>query len=292
MLSFCANSGFRITTSLGWVASLRICTYLIFSLVSCLAVLNAQDGHVSQRIELAETRSDSVVLIPWAIGTPDNIVNLRQPRGYTSLLTGMFGATLGPDYRDKTLKDRKSATDFLFSALLPDMKPWTRETLPEFKKRGGGAVVEGLVTSIVFATKAPTEEAYLRILFDVERNALLHDSQLRPPGVVIGEKPARFGLRRIGPLNLPQNRSPYYLPQDMYFLGDNPEASPIFIVCQAEELPTREKDQGAKTFAQCKHFMMFKALSAVVRLNYRREYIKDWHEIQTKAERLLASFIP
>jgi hypothetical protein len=252
---------------------------------------DAQQG-VVPRPPAERTTEEGIVPIPWAIRTLDNVITLRQPRGYTSLLSGMFGAGFGSDYGDKALKGSKSETNFLFSALLPDMKPWTRETLPEFKIRGGGAVVEGLVTSVLVATKAPTEEAYLRILFNTERDNLLHDPQLRPPGVVIGEKPARFGLNRIGPLNLPQQRSPYYLPEDLYFIGKSPETSPVFIVCQAEELPTREENPGSKIFEQCKHFMQFRALSAVVRLRYRREYLKDWREIQTKVEGLLTSFLP
>jgi hypothetical protein len=123
MLLSRANSEFRLTKSLGWVAGLRICTYLIFSLVSCLAVSSAQDGHVSQRTEFAETRSDSVVLIPWAIKTPNNIVTLRQPRGYTSLWAGMFGTILGPEYNNKDVIERGSARTFAFVALLPDMLP-------------------------------------------------------------------------------------------------------------------------------------------------------------------------
>jgi len=130
-----------------------------------------------------------IVSIPLAIGTLDNIVTLRQPRGYTSLWAGMFGTLLGPDYANKDVKERGSARTFAFTALLPEMRPWTKDTLPEFKKPGGGDVVSGTVTSVLGAKSTPTEDVYLRIQFGIERDGLLHDAQVRPSGVTVGANP-------------------------------------------------------------------------------------------------------
>ena len=87
---------------------------------------------------VTEPGGEKVQRVRWAIGSPDNIVTLRIPLGYTSLWAAAIGAWVGPDYGDQTLRDRKSATAFSFAALLPDMAVRTKENFDEFTRPGGG----------------------------------------------------------------------------------------------------------------------------------------------------------
>jgi hypothetical protein len=241
----------------------------------------APDPQAVSRV-MTEPNGEKTVLIKWAIGTPDNIVTLRQPLGHMSLWAGAMGAWLGSAVDG-------SAETFSFLALLPDMRPWTKETLEDFTRPGGGNNVEGLVESVVWAGSARREKDFLAVRLEIERQYLVQGTRA-PPSITIEAKPDRFGLKRIGPRNIPADINPYTALRDLYYLGETPESSPFFIVCDAEEVRSKEDDPDAVFVPHCEQYLMLPELSAIVKFDYRRVFLPDWREIQSKVERLLLSF--
>lgn len=109
-------------------------------------------------------------------------------------------------------------------------------------------------------------------------------------------KPAKYGLQRLGVdfskyPDLPvQDRSG--LPeQDIYYLRGPKGDLQTVILCAAEESKTVEDGPQYHMVAQCAHKFVFKPLNALVSINYRRIYLRDWLTIQLEWEKLLQSFI-
>lgn len=241
---------------------------------------------------VTEPGGEKVQRVRWAIGSPDNIVTLRIPLGYTSLWAAAIGAWVGPDYGDQTLRDRKSATAFSFAALLPDMAVRTKENFDEFTRPGGGDKVEGVVDSAIREGNWRRERDRLNTDLKIWRDRLIEVTPKRPHSMAVGEKPERFGLKRIGPTSIAPVQGSRVRLRDLYYQGEAPESSPFFIVCEAEEVQTRDEDPTQRMVGQCQQFMIFKPLSAVAEFGYRRVFLKDWRQIQAGVERLLTSFLP
>ena len=242
---------------------------------------------------VTDERGEKLVLIRWAIGRPDRVVTLRQPLGYTSLWSGLMGAWLGPDHlRNPSLMDRGSATALSFAALLPDLRPRTKANFDEFTRPGGGDLVEGMAESVIYAGNPRSLHDFFDISLRNRRNNLIQVTPDQPHPIRVVEKPERFGLRRLGPAPyLPSFEGSRVVLRDLYYLGETPETSPLFIRCDAEEAKSREEVPSAPIVAQCEHFITVEPLSAMVQFRYRRVFLKDWREIQHGVEQLLMSFL-
>jgi hypothetical protein len=267
-------------------------TLIIVTVTSAVALECFQSKSTSSNIGATISDSD-YILIPWSIGSVDNVVTLKQPRGYTSLWAGAFRAILGPNYNPQARTARPSAEIFSFAALLPDMRPHTKDNLHEFTRRGGGDVVEGIVKTSLHIGNWRRERDFLVTALEAHRSVFL--GQLTADhsvSVTVGEKPARFGLKRIGHQNIPDNLRKSYLSfQDLYFDGDTPETSFLFIICDAEEIPSKEEDITAPFVPQCSHFFILEELNATVQMRYRRVFLPYWMPIQLSVEKLLKSFV-
>ena len=102
-------------------------------------------------------------------------------------------------------------------------------------------------------------------------------------------KPERFGLKHVGvdfsayPDLAPDAYRHY---RDIYYTPELGSKLETYISCHPDEV------KYSKRFSpSCEHFFVFEPLNALVKVSYRRVYLKDWKKIQAAVSDLLHSFI-
>ncbi len=238
---------------------------------------------------VTEPDGQKVYIVFWAVDRPDNIVTLRIPAGYASLWAMRGQVVLGRYDQDEDGENRNSEISFYFSALLPDLRPRTKNNLDEFTRPGGGDEVSGSITSAVAEGNPQRERDQLLILLEIDRKIFVDFRGPNPTRLDIDEKPDRFGLRRIGPRRLSGNLDRYRNLNDLYFIGTSPEKGSFYIRCDADEVTSREDDPMVRRVAHCSHTTTIPELSAVLSFDYQGVFLNDWEKIQSDVKALILS---
>lgn len=268
---------------------------LAYSFATALVVLgitSAQAETVMQQHEYELGRKviledgSKVQYLPWAIGSAQNIVELRIPFAYAGAL-GVPSSTLTT--KGYIAPEHPYSVAFSLTALLPDLAPRTAENVRDFSARGGGATVSIDVAS-AFAGKLQGGPRVFEIARDIQLDMLIMvPAEIRHQYRIV-DKGAAHGLRRYGPAPIDD-----YLKlrgaRDYFIVGDEIAKSADILFCDALEVKGRDEDPKSYRVPHCEHLFFLPAIDARVRLYYRRVYFSMWREIKEKAETLLRSFI-
>lgn len=260
-------------------------------------------------------------VLKWPYKDTQHFVTVRIPGGYRFLGGAAMGAILGPNYPDPD-KTRGFSTALYVETLWPDLPPRTPQNQLEFDPPKGGI---GRSLSIqAYATRAGSIRAEDRKQIEEDGRIFKFDGShfitipewileknfhIQLEGIGIGsygpgdphgpyyfpveDLPGKFGLDRIGvdyrkyPKLLEMDRDE----NDAYYLRDKQGRLQTFIICTNESVPEPEDDPTSYYWPNCTQQFYFEPLSGIVKIRYRRKYLGDWREIQTKTEQLLQSFI-
>ena len=254
----------------------RISTAWLALVLSCAALTAC-----SQTASSAHEIPDAVV--KWALETPDDLVTLRIPGGYRSLGGVVMKTILGPGYPSP---QGGYETYLSIETLWPDLPPRTKKNAQEYMALGGGRL---LLISVAAYARAPLERRSK--LLEIHFQSLRDANQLGGRYLMMPLQ-AKFGLQREGiDLATHGERLNDSTPVDFYFQRDPQGQMQVFIRCTAEAIRDQEDDPSSHYSPQCSQYFNYPPLNAEVEVNYRRKYLKNWREIQTKTEQLLQSFI-
>lgn len=248
-------------------------------------------------------------VLKWPYKDTQHLITVRIPGGYRFLGGMAMGAILQPDYPDPD-KQLGYSTSLFAETLWPDLPPRTRQNQSEFDAPGGGRGLSIKVDAIVPPSKKPADptetneyaENFDRSKFATEEERRLewdfHHTKfsftLGDGGMSVLEPlPGRFGLDRVGfnPSKHPRHVASMSTPDDYYFLRNEKGRLLTFIRCGSELLRDHEDDPASVYSPQCEQNFYFAPLNGIVEVRYRRKYLGEWRNIQTKTEQLLQSFI-
>ena len=279
----------------------------LFFLLAFFAVRTCYaDGNATNPVTAASKR------IAWPLGRAgDKTLALDIPLAYgrPNAVAEAMEAMVYPNGRLNSSKQVHK--ELLFSALWPDMAPDVAETHKEFGVPGGGRQLTVLLQSGAVEDYGGKHYDALQSWFEIAVKDSMHlcitppapyNLDGTPANVKCYErsypdkKPPKFGLERIGvdfskyPDFPVDQRNGLY--QDDILFSDKVDAERrTVILCMAEEARTVEDGPQYFMVAQCQHRFVFKPLNALVTINYRRVYLKDWRAMQAAWEKLLLSFI-
>ncbi len=233
---------------------------------------------------------EGFVEMKWPVGPADKlrVITLRIPKSYI-WSPSSFVKSAVPIPNDY-LGEQKFERVFVLEALLPDFAGRTAANENEFERGISERTITIQVTPNLGTGAGLDIEGKPLIdgLFRSQQKMLVTDYDRRTKGITLATKPDRFGLKHEGAIgNLEQFRCGIGMADDIYY----PEADPkdMFAVCGAEEI--RDVTEDARWCAKpiCTQYFYSSKFGAAIQLAYRRTYLKNWRELQQRAERLLES---
>ncbi len=225
-------------------------------------------------------------------------ITLQIPAGYNAgAASDAIERRLFPHGRGSGGRDVEIV---LLETLWPDMAPRTSENNGEFRAPGGGRTLSIEVTSgDLDPASHATDRLHVNLGVDLRSSKHVCVPPPRLPGDakchdfdVLSEKPVRFGLQHMGVdfavvPDVP--RALYYRYEDIYYAPSLGDDLRTYITCTPDEAPT----SGASGVFNplCEQHFRSEPLNALVKVRYRRVYLRYWKSIQERVENLLQSFI-
>ncbi|MBV9079282.1 MAG: hypothetical protein JO048_17600 [Methylobacteriaceae bacterium] len=226
-----------------------------------------------------------VIEYRWPLGTPDHIVKLRIPVGYSWFGGAGLAAALGPDYPDPNVVGAYTSA-IVIQALMPDFAPKTADNSALFDSGVNEQVV--LVSLGTNVRSKHSGEAIINKLLDHFVSLATSSAKQNKDGLSFGRKSDRWNLSRVGPIGIFDNFRKIGSVEDIYF--PDREIKDMFLVCGAEEIRDVTEDPAWPRKPICQHYFYSRRLQATVELNYRRVYALEWRSVQDRAEEMFASF--
>jgi hypothetical protein len=253
------------------------------------AVPVRQDGPAPMRVVTLPS-GEKVVELTWPIGHVETLRTLRIPWGYRSLLPGGTSSAPFPGAPD-VARQQGYPEVFGFSARMPGLTAHDNTDLRALLADRHGERLQALVHPGVSRQRPVWDERRnFRIYPDAYLAMLQREATRLRTGLI--EKPGRHGLRRIGPERFAPLPSEIGTPySDMWFDGPTPEESTSVIVCGADERNDGSPDPANGPMRLCEHFITSQAITASVKLAYRKMHLPQWREIAARVEELLESFV-
>ena len=228
----------------------------------------------------------AVVEYRWPLGTPDHVVKLRIPVGYSWFGGGGVGAALGTSYPDPNVVGPYTQT-IIIQALMPDLGPKTSDNTELFK----GDINERVTRiSIVAAARSKFPGALvIDNLFHDFYPLVLGPGEQQIYKMRFGPKLDRYGLKHDGAIDgdFSQFRK-LFVVHDIFYPATDPKS--MYLICAADEIKDVIEDPSWDRKPICQHYFYSVVLGATVKLLYRRIYAADWRGIQERVERLFSSF--
>lgn len=223
--------------------------------------------------------------IRWAPARSETVGELRFPVEYVWQVNGvpigiLDGKVLEPNAIGPYMED------FILEALLPDFEPRTVQNAERFKDGISGETVRIAVSVSppIARGGGPIIDRAFRSRLEIEQSSSKGPIYHFP----YKDKSDRFGLKRMGPVGDFEQFRTFGSLHDIYF--PDRDSKDVFIVCDAEEIHDVMEDPSWKRRPICDHTYYSPVLGAVIKLEYRRIWLKDWRTVQANAERLLQSF--
>ena len=245
---------------------------LIWQRTSVVQAASSSAQYQNERI-VAEPDGTKIVLVRWAIGSRDNVETLRIPLAYLPIV----GADAnGPD---------PFMWQELFEAKLWDMQPAARVKIDSRAEQN--LLIRGLVESSI-AGRVRTEADQLQSIARTRLTMLRRNYYQTRYQLRITQKFDQFGLHRIGAVHELGNQTPVSL-KDFYYVGNDPETASDFLLCTDEGVPD-DPPLGKAANPGCEQWFALPAMSATVKITYRRRHLAEWRDIKRRATDLVLSW--
>jgi len=189
----------------------------------------------------------------------------------------------------------------LFNVLWPEMATEDASNRAEFWVPGGGRFMHALVTAFAVGERDGRQWDTLELDRQLAMRGI--ETVCTPTGLPVPrnvdcvhvqaiEKASRPGLRHVGrdfaahPIDRSQLRQFSF--EDAFLASDDGGGLRTVIVCNADDLEAEQVAVGMTP--QCNQYFVVRKLNAVVDVGYRKQYLSQWSEIQSRWTNVLNSY--